>query len=321
MKLLAYTTQDGFETVTPLSAKSRNLAVIYSRHAPGCRLEMYVNRRGSNHFFAYKGERCSDGITEPESLTHTLCKTVLKELADEGLSTELKLTHKGRRWDYPVPVILTSGAFEYPIQANGHQYFIDTFCTFRQENISFLKSYACKWGGQIAFEFFHTSGLAANSPKCRDLERMGIPVIQVAAREGDFLYLDEDTLIGKTDQEAMEQIELHRQKIRNAFKKQIIGVLFNSPVSEAYEAAQELYGSLETALQRIKDLEQENQALVAGTELLSDKVKQLTLEQEHYLYRIGEMAQKTASEQASVQPAQEVPKPMGLWATLRRIFK
>ena len=177
MKVLAYTSQDGDVTITPLSAKSKGIGTLYSRHPAGQRIEMYVNRRGSNHFFAYKGDHSPSDVNEPESLTHTICKTVLKELANQNIQTQLHLTHRTQRLQ-PFTIALQAGRDEFGIDTSQTRYFIDVFCEFEQTEEPYLLSYECKWNGQIAFEFCHANGLSASDRKCKDLEHLGIPIIQ-----------------------------------------------------------------------------------------------------------------------------------------------
>lgn len=286
MKLLAYTTQTGQETVTPLSAKFRELSIVYSRHRPGKRLKMYVQRRGSRHFFAYKGSHISDGITAPESLTHILCKTVLKELAEEGLHTVLKPTFKTEQLQ-PIPLTLVSGICEYPVEIEGREYVIDTFCRFRQKSeTDWLKSHECKWSGQIAFEFFHTSGLAANHLKCKDLESAGIPVFQIAVKPGSFFHIDEEELADLDIEEAEERISRHCLKIRNAFKKQIIGVLFNNPESQAFRQARILYSQLEQSKDDYQRLSAQNTEQMLEIEQLRAENSRLNMEKADYYNRL-----------------------------------
>ena len=81
MKVIAYTDQHNNETVTALQAQMLGLDVVYSCHKPGERLEMYKTRRKQTHYFAYKSTTTHEGKTAPETLTHTLCKQIIAELA------------------------------------------------------------------------------------------------------------------------------------------------------------------------------------------------------------------------------------------------
>lgn len=324
MKLLAYTTLDGFETVTPLAAKSRNLGIVYSRHRPGYRLEMYVNRRGSRHFFAYKGSRDSDGHTAPESLTHTLCKTVLKQLADKELPTLLKATYKTEQQP-PIALTLVSGVCEYPITANGREYVIDTFCHFRQPEASeWLQSHECRWSGRIAFEFFHTNGLSANHPKCRDLESVGIPVFQITVKAGSFFYIDEEELVDLDIEEAEERISLHCKKIANAFKKQIVGVLFNYPESTAFRNGRDLYGQLHAFEAQIRQLEAQKHHAAEQIDTLLSENTRLNKENSLYLNRLKSIHEirhaENQDDEKRVQPSvqQRLPNKRPFW---KRWFK
>lgn len=323
MKILAYLDQTGFKQITPLTARHLELKTVYSRHPAGQRLPMNVNRRGSTFWFAYKaGTHQRNTRTEPETLTHSICKTVLKELADEGLTTQLKLTYRTERQD-PIPVTLTSGQFEHPIEVNGNKYLIDTFCTFTQETGDYLRSEECKWQGKIAFEFFHTSSLALNKQKCLDLERIGIPIIQIAAREGDFLYLDEQQLFNKSEEEIEEILQAYRQKIRNTFKKQIIGVLFNRPESAAFREAQKLYGRWEASQAEINRLNQQLQDQEDGFQTAIKQNKKLTAEQQQLLYQMDELQQRLYAATQSTPSDTSIGSPSessGLFSWLKRLL-
>lgn len=296
MKLLAYASSNGFETITPLAAKSLNLTTVYSRHSPGHRLEMYVNRRGMTIRMPVTFISKKMPAAAPESLTHTLCKTVLTQLANEELPTLLKATYKTEQQP-PIPLTLVSGVCEHEITANGRKYIIDTFCRFIQpEAGEWLLSEECRWRGRIAFEFFHTSGLAANHAKCRDLEAAGIPVFQIAIRPGSFFYIDEEELVDLDIEEAEERISNHCRKIANAFKRQIVGVLFNYPESMAFRNGQDLYGRLHAAEAQIRELEaQHHHATEQINILLADNTR-LNRENAEYLDRLRSIQEIRPSE-------------------------
>lgn len=332
MKVLAYTTQNGFKTIRPLSAKSQNLKTVFSRHPAGHRYEMYVNRRGSKHFFAYKGETTRHGMTAPESLTHMLCKTVLAELANDYLETVLELTFRGRP-SARIPITLTSSALEYRIEDAGSTYVIDTLCTFKQPGQSLLLSEACKWSGKIAFEFYHTSGLAANDPKCRHLQTLGIPVIQIDAREGKFLSIDEDQLLNLDDGQAETLIQAHIEKLRNTFKKRILGVLFNDPASAIYTEALAMSNEIKV----LKKQKHENDQMLANNlseyEAQKDVLANLKRNTDQYIFRLNDLEhQLYQAEQKRMALEKELdfvhrkslnksPRKIGLLTKLKKMFR
>lgn len=294
MKILAYRDQYGFDAITPLSARHQNLKTVYSRHREGQRLPMYVNRRGSTFFFAYKPEHHQNATSEPESLTHSLCKMILKELADQQIQTELHLTYQSKRWERPIPLRFISGSFEHKITTHqGKAYYIDTFCQFSQNfDNNLLKTDQCRWQGSIAFEFYHRNGLAANSPKCQDLTKLGIPIIQIAARKGDFLYFDEAELLNKSNEEIEESLQNYKQKIRNTFKKRIIGVLLNNPQSDYFKAGAKLYQQIQNQQQCIIKLEEQLQQLHNSEEEKTQKIKYLETAYEQLLFKLKEIHTK-----------------------------
>lgn len=104
-------------------------------------------------------------------------------LAQNRVATHLKFfntfgPYKDRDGE---PIIFDGGAVEKTVQAGGHRYVIDALCHFKSSSESSpLFSLEQRWNGLIAFEIYHTSKLSSNSPKCRDLESIGIPVIQIA---------------------------------------------------------------------------------------------------------------------------------------------
>ncbi|TNE14434.1 hypothetical protein EPH10_12580, partial [Neisseria gonorrhoeae] len=72
---------------------------------------------------------------------------------------------------------------------------------------------------------WHTSRLASNAPKCLALSKIGIPVVQIRADKGSFLYIDEDELLNYDNEEIKNRINRHVEKLRNTFRKQILCTL------------------------------------------------------------------------------------------------
>ena len=332
MKVLAYTSQHGDLTITPLSAKSRGISTLYSRHPAGQRIEMYVNRRGNNHFFAYKGDRSPSDVSEPESLTHAICKTVLKEWANQNIQTQLHLTHRTQKLQ-PFTITLQAGRDEFRIDVPQTRYFIDVFCKFEQTEDPYLLSYECKWNGQIAFEFCHANGLSASDRKCKDLEHLGIPIIQILVKKGSFFDVDEEILIGLSDEEVAKRIEQHKSKVGNAFKKRIVGVLFNAPESKAYAETSIFHQAVERLTQQNaelllsnEDLNTQNTVLSAAHEELAQSLAEVEKElhwnqgelartaaelnsQQHQVCRLNEQLQR---KQEHIKSLQTSEKP-GFW--------
>lgn len=264
MKVIAYLDQFGHETVTPYSAKRKNIKTVYSTHKPGERIEMYVNRRGVNHYFAYKGENGDSSSSNPETLTHTLCKEVIAELASNETHTELKFFNKFGVYAHhpPVPIKLTHGFLEHQIVINGNRYSIDAYCEFYPanhipdgpESPADLLSLYRQWSGQIAFEIYHTHKVG--EIKMRDLESAGIPVFQIGIHSNSALYIDEDEIAKMDDAQADSYLQKHREKLRRIFSKSIGGVVLNDPKSPGFLAAQDLYCQLserESEIIRLRD--------------------------------------------------------------------
>lgn len=247
----------------------------------------------------------TDGITAPESLSHTLCKTVLTQLANQGISTLLKPTYQTEA-QTPIPITFTSGICEYPISIANNHYLIDAFCHFSQaQTDEWLQSYECRWNGQIAFEFFHTHRLSANSPKCRDLASVGIPVFQIAIKAGSFFYIDEEELMNLDIEEAENRISEHCRKISNAFKKQIVGVLLNNPKSLAFKHGENLYRHIETNEKRISDLEEKlEQAYENINSLLAENSQLNSANAQYYnhLRQIQKNMPSAVQEHQSAEP-------------------
>lgn len=265
MKVIAYLDPYGHETVTPLKAKKRNIRTVYSTHKPGERLEMYVNRRGSNHYFAYKSDADHSRLSEPETLTHTLCKEVIAELANEETKTVLKFFNRygpysGRP---PVAIVLTKGILEHRLQVSERQYSIDAYCEFNPnddmdndtEGPAALLSLFRQWDGKIAFEIYHTHKVG--STKYRDLESAGIPVFQIGIDSKSILYIDENIVTQMDDIEADGYLRAHREKLRRIFRKGIGGVVLNNPKSPGFLAAEDLYRRLYSQAQEIQELNDE----------------------------------------------------------------
>lgn len=261
MKVIAYLDQFGNETVTPYEAKKRNIKTIYSTHKPGERLEMYVNRRGINHYFAYKSDAEHLGQSAPETLTHTLCKEVIADLASQETITELIFfnSYGPYKERLPVPIKLTRGILEHQIEVGDHKYSIDAYCEFepppitdnKKENSSSLLSLYRQWDGKIAFEIFHTHEV--DDRKLNDLNSKCVPVFQIGINKKSALFIDEGLVAKMNDKEANIYLQNHREKLAKIFRKRIGGVVLNNPKSPAYLAAQALYIKLSNQNQQLSD--------------------------------------------------------------------
>lgn len=97
--------------------------------------------------------------------------------------------------------------------------------------------------------------LTAGSPKCRDLEAVGIPVIQIATGDPDSaLYLDETVIAQMGEQDADRAISEHLDKLRRIFRKSIGGVVYNNPKSAVFSEAEKLHGELDAARKELEDM-------------------------------------------------------------------
>lgn len=234
LKIIAYTSPDGDEWLTALEAKlkHRDGMIYYSRHRPGTRKKMVLTRRKATNFFRYYSEADSGGASAPESLTHLLCKQVLNELSNlpGGLTTVLNYTEHTEQQP-PVTIRLNRALSEYRIEIDGKTFYIDVLLQFDQPGNSSLLRHEIRWQRQLAVEIWHTSRLASNAPKCLALSKIGIPVVQIRADKGSFLYIDEDELLNYDNEEIKNRIDRHVEKLRNTFRKQILCTLLRNPSS------------------------------------------------------------------------------------------
>lgn len=330
MKVLAYTSQFGHHTVTPLEAKSRNLGIVYSCHRPGQRLEMYVTHKREVHYFAYKGERGDrEGQTNSESLTHVLCKKVLAELADspEGCNTVLGLTENTLPGS-PIEVHLHKAEQEYRIDIDGNTYFIDVLLYFRQPGSHPLLSHEAKWQGRLAIEIWHTSRLAASDPKCRSLAKAGIPVIQISAKPGSHLALDESHLANQDPATQQQLLEAHMEKLRRTFRKQILGVLLKNPSSEAFQTASALYEEIAALKDNLNSLHENHEALAqelaAAREICASlsREKAILMDERNQLaLKLEKLAKRAQDVHCEPLPLPCSDKNGGLRGWLAKLFK
>ena len=243
MKIIAYTSPDGDEWLTALEAKlkHREGMIYYSRHRPGARKKMVLTRRKATNFFRYYSESDSGGASAPESLTHLLCKQVLNELSNlpGGLTTVLNYTEHAEPQP-PVTIRLNRALSEYRIEIDGKTFYVEVLLEFDQPG---------------------TSRLASNAPKCLALSKMGIPVIQIRADKGSFLYIDEDELLNYDNEEIKNRINRHVEKLRNTFRKQILCTLLRNPLSEDFQTALTLYDQIKADEQQVEQLQEEFEAL------------------------------------------------------------
>lgn len=283
MKVIAYTGQYGNEIVTTLQAQRLGLKTVYSCHKPGQRCEMYKTHRKQTHYFAYKNIADREGKTAPETLTHTLCKQVIAELAAQNIQTKLKFfnrygSYSGRAEE---EIVFDGGEVEQRIDVNGHTYIIDAFCRFTQPSAATsLFSLEQQWNGRIAFEIYHTAKLTAGSPKCRDLEAAGIPVIQIATGDPEsILYLDEDAIAQMEEHDADRVIAAHLNKLRNIFRKSIGGVVYNNPKSAVFAEAEKLSAKLDAAR---RELETRRETEISKAEKMLQLDKELIIEKQNH---------------------------------------
>lgn len=247
MKIIAYTSPDGDEWLTALEAKlkHREGMIYYSRHRPGTRKKMVLTRRKATNFFRYYSEADSGGASAPESLTHLLCKQVLNELSNlpGGLTTVLNYTEHTEQHP-PVTIRLNRALSEYRIEIDGKTFYIDVLLEFDQPGNSSLLRHEIRWRRQLAVEIWHTSRLASNAPKCLALSKIGIPVVQIRADKGSFLYIDEDELLNYDNEEIKNRIDRHVEKLRNTFRKQILCTLLRNPSSTDFQTALTLHNQI-----------------------------------------------------------------------------
>ena len=213
--------------------------MIYcSRHRPGTRKKMVLSRRKATNFFRYYSEADPGGASAPESLIHLLCKQVLNELSNlpGGLTTVLNYTENTKQQP-PVTIRLNRALSEYRIDIDGKTFYIDVLLEFDQPGNTSLLRHEIRWQRKLAVEIWHTSRLASNAPKCLALSKIGIPVVQIRADKGSFLYIDEDELLNYDNEEIKNRINRHVEKLRNTFRKQIRCTLLRNPLSADFQTA------------------------------------------------------------------------------------
>ena len=262
LKIIAYTSPDGDEWLTALEAKlkHREGMIYYSRHRPGTRKKMVLTRRKATNFFRYHSEADSGGASAPESLTHLLCKQVLNELSNlpGGLTTVLT---EHTEQQPPVTIRLNRALPEYRIEIDGKTFYIDVLLEFDQPGNSSLLRHEIRWQRQLAVEIWHTSRLASNAPKCLALSKIGIPVVQIRADKGSFLYIDEDELLNYDNEEIKNRIDRHVEKLRNTFRKQILCTLLRNPLSTDFQTALTLHNQIKTDEQQVEQIQEEFEVL------------------------------------------------------------
>lgn len=264
LKIIAYTSPDGDEWLTALEAKlkHREGMIYYSRHRPGTRKKMVLTRRKATNFFRYYSEADSGGASAPESLTHLLCKQVLNELSNlpGGLTTVLNYTEHTEQHP-PVTIRLNRALSEYRIEIDGKTFYIDVLLEFDQPGNSSLLRHEIRWRRQLAVEIWHTSRLASNAPKCLALSKIGIPVVQIRADKGSFLYIDEDELLNYDNEEIKKRIDRHVEKLRNTFRKQILCTLLRNPLSTDFQMALTLHNQIKANEQQVEQIKEEFEVL------------------------------------------------------------
>lgn len=264
LKIIAYTSPDGDEWLTALEAKlkHREGMIYYSRHRPGTRKKMVLTRRKATNFFRYYSEADSGGTSAPESLTHLLCKQVLNELSNlpGRLTTVLNYTEHTEQQP-PVTIRLNRALSEYRIEIDGKTFYIDILLEFDQPGNSSLLRHEIRWQRKLAVEIWHTSRLASNAPKCLALSKMGIPVVQIRADKGSFLYIDEDELLNYDNEEIKNRIDRHVEKLRNTFRKQIFCTLLRNPLSTDFQMALTLHNQIKADEQQVEQIQEELEVL------------------------------------------------------------
>ena len=264
LKIIAYTSPDGDEWLTALEAKlkHREGMIYYSRHRPGTRKKMVLTRRKATNFFRYYSEADSGGTSVPESLTHLLCKQVLNELSNSpgGLTTVLNYTEHTEQQP-PVTIRLNRALSEYRIEIDGKTFYIDILLEFDQPGNSSLLRHEIRWQRKLAVEIWHTSRLASNAPKCLALSKIGIPVVQIRADKGSFLYIDEDELLNYDNDEIKTRIDRHIEKLRNTFRKQIFCTLLRNPLSTDFQTALTLHNQIRADEQQVAQIQEEFEEL------------------------------------------------------------
>ena len=264
LKIIAYTSPDGDEWLTALEAKlkHREGMIYYSRHRPGTRKKMVLTRRKATNFFRYYSEADTGGASAPESLTHLLCKQVLSELSKlpGGLTTVLNYTEHTEQQP-PVTIRLNRAIPEYRIEIDGKTFYIDVLLEFDQPGNSSLLRHEIRWQRQLAVEIWHTSRLASNAPKCLALSKIGMPVVQIRADKGSFLYIDEDELLNYDNEEIKNRIDRHVEKLRNTFRKQILCTLLRNPLSTDFQTALTLHNQIKADEQQVEQIKEEFEVL------------------------------------------------------------
>lgn len=293
LKIIAYTSPDGDEWLTALEAKlkHREGMIYYSRHRLGARKKMVLTRRKATNFFRYYSEADSGGTSAPESLTHLLCKQVLNELSNlpGGLTTVLNYTEHTEQQP-PVTIRLNRALSEYQIEIDGKTFYIDVLLEFDQPGNSSLLRHEIRWQRKLAVEFWHTSRLASNAPKCLALSKMGIPVVQIRADKGSFLYIDEDELLNYDNEEIKNRIDRHVEKLRNTFRKQIFCTLLRNPLSTDFQTALTLHNQIKADEQQVEQIQDELEVLKNKHVLLEAEYSALAAQYaallEHQKYQV-----------------------------------
>ena len=187
---------------------------------------------------------------------------MLNELSNlpGGLTTVLNYTEHTEQQP-PVTIRLNRALSEYRIEIDGKTFYIDVLLEFDQPGNSSLLRHEIRWQRQLAVEIWHTSRLASNAPKCLALSKIGIPVVQIRADKGSFLYIDEDELLNYDNEEIKNRIDRHVEKLRNTFRKQILCTLLRNPSSTDFQTALTLHNQIKADEQQVEQIKEEFEVL------------------------------------------------------------
>lgn len=187
---------------------------------------------------------------------------MLNELSNlpGGLTTVLNYTEHTEQQP-PVTIRLNRALPEYRIEIDGKTFYIDVLLEFDQPGNSSLLRHEIRWQRQLAVEIWHTSRLASNAPKCLALSKIGIPVVQIRADKGSFLYIDEDELLNYDNEEIKNRIDRHVEKLRNTFRKQILCTLLRNPLSTDFQTALTLHNQIKANEQQVEQIKEEFEVL------------------------------------------------------------
>ncbi|MFQ2225844.1 hypothetical protein ACK32Z_02900 [Aeromonas hydrophila] len=230
----------------------------YSTHSPEhIRLRMNIRRSSKgNYSFAYNPgqddeiERLGGG----ESLAHYLYKIAISELKQ----TTLKI----KNLENDIIIYIIDSQTEKHVSIDGRDYYIDVYLKFYSPS-----KYQLKWGGELGIEVHNTNPVTGQ--KLRDLQAIGIPIIEVDINEKLAYRIAEEY---STPELERSYIEFIKQR----FSEYLRGKILSNPNTVEYleEENSQLKNQVEILTEALSKAEREcSEMREENTDCKSDHAK------------------------------------------------